>query len=494
MLEKLPPEILSRVLEIAIETWGIGFLPPICLVSSTCYHVVNSSPSLWGILNVGKRSSMSVLSTQLVKAKESELRIYVASRGWQNRGADKHMKRFTARLAELSRNWVEISCPSSLLAVTKWSNMARLRTLTLSYNRGGGAREFFGADSPRNSILSSFTAVNLPQDWVQGFLGPSISYFAWGRFQAESPMLVQRYLALIPNVHTLGISDGSLQEVHDDMPVNSLDNLHHLEIAHVKHFSPILLYTRAPSLRVLAIRQSVGQMSLVFSHWSQPRFLPSHLQNLELFNCFERRDTPFLIQWLARLPKLLRLAISNEDADFSANPAARTSHNDLVTAMVDPNGAGDGWLCPSLIHLCLDYSLRVADLLPMVRARTSSNIASPAILRTGRVPRQNASVWAVASTWKGLGKGGAKRHRKILRDNIQGITKPAIRRLARRGGVKRISGLIYEETRGVLKIFLENVIRDSVTYTEHAKRKTVTALDVVYALKRSGRTLYGFGA
>jgi histone H4 len=94
---------------------------------------------------------------------------------------------------------------------------------------------------------------------------------------------------------------------------------------------------------------------------------------------------------------------------------------------------------------------------------------------------------------KGLGKGGAKRHRKILRDNIQGITKPAIRRLARRGGVKRISGLIYEETRGVLKQFLENVVRDAVTYTEHAKRKTVTALDVVYALKRQGRTLYGFG-
>ena len=86
-----------------------------------------------------------------------------------------------------------------------------------------------------------------------------------------------------------------------------------------------------------------------------------------------------------------------------------------------------------------------------------------------------------------------KRHRKVLRDNIQGVTKPAIRRLARRGGVKRISGLIYEETRGVLKVFLENVIRDAVTYTEHAKRKTVTAMDVVYALKRQGRTLYGFG-
>lgn len=58
---------------------------------------------------------------------------------------------------------------------------------------------------------------------------------------------------------------------------------------------------------------------------------------------------------------------------------------------------------------------------------------------------------------KGLGKGGAKRHRKVLRDNIQGITKPAIRRLARRGGVKRISGLIYEETRSVLKVVFLNI-------------------------------------
>ena len=93
---------------------------------------------------------------------------------------------------------------------------------------------------------------------------------------------------------------------------------------------------------------------------------------------------------------------------------------------------------------------------------------------------------------KGLGKGGAKRHRRVLRDNVQDITKTNIRRLARRGGVKRISGLIYEETRGVLKVFLEDVIRDTVTYTEHAKRKTITAMDVLFALKRQGRTLYGY--
>ena len=49
------------------------------------------------------------------------------------------------------------------------------------------------------------------------------------------------------------------------------------------------------------------------------------------------------------------------------------------------------------------------------------------------------------------------------------------------------------QIRAVLRVFLENVMRDAVTYTEHAKRKTVMATDVVYALKRQGKTLYGFG-
>ena len=95
---------------------------------------------------------------------------------------------------------------------------------------------------------------------------------------------------------------------------------------------------------------------------------------------------------------------------------------------------------------------------------------------------------------KSYGKIGAKRLKKSTKEVILGITKPAIRRLARRGGVKRISALIYDETRNVLRVFLENVVRDAVTYTEHARRKTVTAMDVVYALKRQGRSLYGFGA
>lgn len=95
----------------------------------------------------------------------------------------------------------------------------------------------------------------------------------------------------------------------------------------------------------------------------------------------------------------------------------------------------------------------------------------------------------------GKGKVGTKRitSRKSVKASIEGITKPAIRRLARRGGVKRISSFVYDDTRQVLKGFLEGIVRDAVTYTKHARRKTVTAMDVVYALKRQGRTIYGFG-
>ncbi|GJN14650.1 hypothetical protein PR202_gb01502 [Eleusine coracana subsp. coracana] len=73
---------------------------------------------------------------------------------------------------------------------------------------------------------------------------------------------------------------------------------------------------------------------------------------------------------------------------------------------------------------------------------------------------------------KGLVKGGAKRHREGASRQHPGIT--SRRSGAWRGGeaVKRISGLIYEENpRRWLKIFLENVIRDAVTYTDRPPKR-----------------------
>ncbi len=61
--------------------------------------------------------------------------------------------------------------------------------------------------------------------------------------------------------------------------------------------------------------------------------------------------------------------------------------------------------------------------------------------------------------------------------------------------VKGISGLIQEETRGVLKVFLENVFRDAVTYTENVERKPTSSstMNVSEELNKQGSTLYGFG-
>ena len=77
---------------------------------------------------------------------------------------------------------------------------------------------------------------------------------------------------------------------------------------------------------------------------------------------------------------------------------------------------------------------------------------------------------------KWLGKGGAKRHKKVLRDNIEGITKGAIRRLARRGGVKRISGVIYQEIRSALKQFFENKILKTPNWFYLIKKKVNISL------------------
>jgi histone H4 len=72
------------------------------------------------------------------------------------------------------------------------------------------------------------------------------------------------------------------------------------------------------------------------------------------------------------------------------------------------------------------------------------------------------------------------------------VTKPAIRRLCRRAGVGRINGLVYKEVRDILRHFLQENLRNACLYTYHRGVQTISASDVVYGLRRSGITLYGF--
>lgn len=91
----------------------------------------------------------------------------------------------------------------------------------------------------------------------------------------------------------------------------------------------------------------------------------------------------------------------------------------------------------------------------------------------------------------GMGKGDMlRRHRKQEADAKILFRKPAIRRLARRGGVKRINGGIYEDVRAHSNAFLQVVMARALVYTAHEKRRTVTSRDIKCALMGVGINLY----
>ena len=100
---------------------------------------------------------------------------------------------------------------------------------------------------------------------------------------------------------------------------------------------------------------------------------------------------------------------------------------------------------------------------------------------------------------KGMGKGGkGKMGSCKARRFIQQISKPhknlkraGIRKLARRAGIKRISGKMYEEVQYMAKQWLENVMNKAFFYTDHARRTTINEVDVDYALRRFGIMVYG---
>jgi len=88
------------------------------------------------------------------------------------------------------------------------------------------------------------------------------------------------------------------------------------------------------------------------------------------------------------------------------------------------------------------------------------------ILGAGVVPTHNIS-----------GGAGGKPRRRIIRDSIYGITKPAIRRILSRAGVKSMSGLIYHEIRGVIQITLEHIISSAIHITNQRRAKTINYSD-----------------
>ena len=83
-------------------------------------------------------------------------------------------------------------------------------------------------------------------------------------------------------------------------------------------------------------------------------------------------------------------------------------------------------------------------------------------------------------------KGVKRQPRKFIRDSIQGITKPAIRRLSKRAGVLSLGDLSVVESRGIIKMYLENVLHNTIDATEYRRAKTVSPEDVKFAFEQKG--------
>jgi histone H4 len=83
-------------------------------------------------------------------------------------------------------------------------------------------------------------------------------------------------------------------------------------------------------------------------------------------------------------------------------------------------------------------------------------------------------------------EGNAPAGVKAVREQSRStIDRPAICRIARRGGFRgKFDSVFYMKTISSLELFLKDVLRDAVSFTEKARRNTVTALDVINALKR----------
>ena len=86
----------------------------------------------------------------------------------------------------------------------------------------------------------------------------------------------------------------------------------------------------------------------------------------------------------------------------------------------------------------------------------------------------------------GSGRSGLKRRSRTVLTGSGALSQPAIRRLARRAGVKRISAGIYDEAPIAMRSWLHTIIGDARVLAEYGKRITVTVGDILQALKRNG--------
>lgn len=86
-----------------------------------------------------------------------------------------------------------------------------------------------------------------------------------------------------------------------------------------------------------------------------------------------------------------------------------------------------------------------------------------------------------------------KKYHKILRNNINGISKPAIHRLCELAGANNVAENVYEAVRNILLTKMNNSLKVAVTYMTHDKRKTLLLKDLEAVERFNGGHFYSTG-
>lgn len=407
-MSDLPPEILATAFEKGVLSWGVRFLPPVCLVCKGWNNVVQNTPHLWGIIWVTKSSKPDRLMDQIHKAKDALLTVYISPRASESVS----MTFVLANLVRWCGRWAKATVPVEVFIQCRWTAMfnalEELQLLTYGFPN----EQFFTPSEndvlpPGNPALRVLSMAGWYQDatWTKHLLSPSLEDFCLVPGYANqipvSKMLNQ--LARIPNARTI-----EFHQVHyhpHTADLNSaavhLEKLISFNLSLVNYPSLLLSNIACPSLRKLTLGpgmytyytpadrdQSLTTLAPFLSQWSQPGFVPTFLHTLVLCQCMQPSDIPYLLRFLAQLPNLVVLILNDGAIDDS--PEQITDEDNVFKALSSPEGARNGiggWLCPSLVTFRFEnVNFDFQDLLAIARVRgcRSSNgdgLGAPKTLR-----------------------------------------------------------------------------------------------------------------
>jgi histone H3/H4 len=108
-------------------------------------------------------------------------------------------------------------------------------------------------------------------------------------------------------------------------------------------------------------------------------------------------------------------------------------------------------------------------------------VAPPTTSSTSK-PRSKKPRAKKVQPTKSVKKRSVRKGQELVPPQL--LKRPALKRLARRAGITRLSQDTYAAARQVANQFVKRVVDNALLVTKHAGRKTVTCQDVLFSLKQ----------